>query len=76
MNYAQPYSLVQCAKRKSKTQAFLISDRSNMLPSHIIEEYSMFSTRAFYIKYSEEEAEIDEGCLFRIEIDAYPEYTN
>lgn len=45
-----------------------------MLPSAIAEDQASFTSRAFLIRYCEEEVEISDIGLFRAEIDVEPEY--
>lgn len=44
------------------------------MPSQILDDTSTFQSRAFLIRYCEEEVEINDIGLFRAEIDVAPEY--
>ncbi|MFS8159411.1 MAG: hypothetical protein ACMG6E_04200 [Candidatus Roizmanbacteria bacterium] len=52
------------------------TDHHNLIPSQIIDETSSFVSRAFLIRYCEEEVEINDIGLFRAELDIEPEYLN
>ena len=45
-----------------------------MIPAHIIDDSSTFCSRAFLIRYCEEEVEINDIALFRAELDVEPGY--
>jgi hypothetical protein len=47
-----------------------------LLSSQILDDQSAFVSRAFLIRYCEEEVEINDIGLFRAEIDVEPEYLN
>lgn len=51
-------------------------DHHNIIPSAIVEDQGAFTSRAFLIRYCEEEVEINDIGLFRAEIDVEPEYLN
>ena len=44
-------------------------DHHNIIPNQILEDLSGFNSRAFLIRYCEEEVEINDFVLFRAEID-------
>jgi hypothetical protein len=46
------------------------------VPSEIKEENSTFCTKAFLVRYCEEEVEVNEIGHFRTEIDVEPDYLN
>ncbi len=46
------------------------------MPSQILDEFYVFQSRAFLIRYCEEEVEINDIGLFRAELDIEPEYLN
>ena len=52
------------------------SDHHNLVPHQILDDQSSFCSRAFLIRYCEEEVEINDIGLFRAEIDVEPEYLN
>ena len=47
-----------------------------MIQSKIADDLTSFTSRAFLIRYCEEEVEINDIGLFRAEIDVEPEYLN
>ena len=51
-------------------------DHHNIIQSAIVEDLGSFTSRAFLIRYCEEEVEINDIGLFRAEIDVEPEYLN
>jgi hypothetical protein len=53
-------------------------DHHHLIPSqlNLTDESSSFSSRAFLIRYCEEEVEISDIGLFRAEIDVEPDYLN
>jgi len=51
-------------------------DPHNLVPSEIKEENSTFCTKAFLVRYCEEEVEVNEIGHFRTEIDVEPDYLN
>lgn len=52
------------------------ADHHNLMPSQILEDESCYQSRAFLIRYCEEEVEINDIGLFRAEIDVEPDYLN
>ena len=52
------------------------TDHHNLIASSIIEESASFCSKAFLIRYCEEEVEINDIGLFRAEIDVEPDYLN
>ncbi|CAD8069313.1 unnamed protein product [Paramecium primaurelia] len=64
--YAQPYMTVE--KKK------FVHNQAN---EHLVEQHKLvdtnFYSKAFIIKYCDQIVELNEGCVFRIEIQAYPE---
>jgi len=44
-------------------------DHHNLMPAHVVEEQNSFSTRSFLIRYCEEEVELNDIGLFRLELD-------
>lgn len=61
-------------QRKMKSPTHI--DHHNLLPSNIAEDQGAFTSRAFLIRYCEEEVEINDIGLFRAEIDVEPDYLN
>lgn len=51
-------------------------DHHNLISSNVSDDQSSFTSRAFLIRYCEEEVEIADIGLFRAEIDVEPEYLN
>jgi hypothetical protein len=51
-------------------------DHHNIIPNQILEDLSGFNSRAFLIRYCEEEVEINDIGLFRAEIDVDTDYLN
>ncbi|CAD8174235.1 unnamed protein product [Paramecium octaurelia] len=60
---ATPYNYFETNNNKKK---------ESWQPSQIDEQY--FQTRTFMIRFQEEEVEIDESCIFKIEVSASPHY--
>ena len=52
------------------------NDHHNLIPSQIKDDTSTFCSRAFLIRYCEEEVEINDIGLFRAELDVEPDYLN
>jgi hypothetical protein len=77
--YANPYCMFTSRmseekQRKMKTPSHI--DHHNLIASQINEDQSSFSSRAFLIRYCEEEVEISDIGVFRAEIDVEPDYLN
>lgn len=51
-------------------------DHHNLISSAIGENQDSFQSRAFLIRYCEEEVEINDIGLFRAELDVEPDYLN
>jgi len=51
-------------------------DHHNIIQSAILEDQGAFTSRAFLIRYCEEEVEINDIGLFRAELEVEPEYLN
>ena len=51
-------------------------DHHNLIQPQIADDQAAFTSRAFLIRYCEEEVEINDIGLFRAEIDVEPEYLN
>ena len=51
-------------------------DHHSLLPPKIEDDTSIFLTKAFLIRYCEEEVELHDIVLFRAEIDVEPDYLN
>ena len=51
-------------------------DHHNLIQSAISDDQDSFQSRAFLIRYCEEEVEINDIGLFRAEIDVEPDYLN
>ena len=45
-----------------------------MMPGHINDADNSYITKAFLIRYCEEECELSETILFRAEVDVEPDY--
>ncbi|EGR32083.1 hypothetical protein IMG5_096970 [Ichthyophthirius multifiliis] len=71
--YAHPYNLSENYKpyqndiEVSKQQKF--SDSQLFRPSGIVDQTSSFYTKSFFIKFCEEEVELNDFCHFRYEVD-------
>ena len=44
------------------------------MPSQIVAEQACFQSKAFLIRYCEEEVEVNDVILFRAELDVEPDY--
>jgi len=68
---ATPYSHLsapaQSEQAKGKTSR---TDHHNLIPAHIIDDQSSYSTRSFLIRYCEEEVELNDIGQFRLELAA------
>jgi hypothetical protein len=53
-----------------------LPDFHGLLPAHILEDQSSFLSKAFLIRYCEEEVEVNDIVQFRSELDVEPEYLN
>ena len=49
-------------------------DHHNLMPSQIVDEQACFLSKAFLIRYCEEEVEVNDIALFRAELDVEPDY--
>ena len=49
-------------------------DHHNLMPAQIVDEQACFVSKAFLIRYCEEEVEVNDVVLFRSEIDVEPDY--
>ena len=49
-------------------------DHHNLLPASIITDQACFMSKAFLIRYCEEEVEINDIAVFRAELDVEPGY--
>ena len=76
MNYAQPYCLFTSYAQTEKQRKLKNQDHHNLIASQIIDESYSFCSKAFLIRYCEEEVEINDIGLFRAELDVEPEYLN
>ena len=50
------------------------ADQHNLISGHAQADLSCFKTKAFLIRYCEEEVEINDVVLFRAELDIHPKY--
>lgn len=77
--YAQPFSIFNSKMPSGPGQSAVADaakaskrknlDHHNILPPTIDKENMKFNTRAFMIRYCEEEVELNDICHFRVEID-------
>jgi hypothetical protein len=51
-------------------------DHHNVMAPQIMEDLTGFKSRAFLIRYCEEEIELHDIALFRAELDVEPDYLN
>ena len=66
--YARPYQITQAGGRSEEDKKFIIS------PSRINEELSAFCSSTMLVRYSEQEINLNEYCIFRTEIDVGVNY--
>lgn len=59
---------------REKAQKMTSPDHHHLIPAQILDEESIFCTKAFLIRYCEEEVEINDIAHFRTEVDVSPEY--
>ena len=52
------------------------TDHHALMPAKIEDDQQYFLTKAFLIRYCEEEVELHDVVLFRAEIDVEPDYLN
>jgi len=62
--------------QEEKQRKLQKSDHHNLIGSKLIDDTSCFTSKAFLIRYCEEEVEINDIGHFRTEIDVEPEYLN
>ena len=62
--------------QQEKQKKLKNNDHHNLIASQIIDDNNCFVSRAFLIRYCEEEVEINDIALFRTELDVEPEYLN
>lgn len=76
VEYAQPYcSYVSYFQQEKAARASKNGpDHHNLLPAQIVDDQQCFLSKAFLIRYCEEEVEINDIALFRAELDVEPEY--
>lgn len=66
--YARPYQITQTGGKTDEDKKFIHST------ARINEDLSAFCTSAMLIRYSEQELNLNEYCIFRTEIDVSEEY--
>ena len=54
------------------TLKYLITDSGSKFPAAIINEEKSFATQTFYIKFCDQEFDINEMCIFRSNFSVYP----
>ena len=76
VEYAVPYcSYVSFVQEEKAIRARKNGpDHHNLLPASIIQDQSCFLSKAFLIRYCEEEVEINDIALFRAELDVETGY--
>ena len=76
VEYAQPYcSYVSYYQQEKTLKASKQGpDHHNLIPAQIIDEQACFLSKAFLIRYCEEEVEVNDIVLFRAELDVEPDY--
>jgi hypothetical protein len=57
-----------------KLKAMKQHDHHNLMAPLIVEDQGCFVTKAFLIRYCEEEVEVNDVVLFRAELDVEPDY--
>ena len=65
------YALEQ---KMQKLKAMKQHDHHNLMAPLIVEDQACFVTKAFLIRYCEEEVEVNDVVLFRAELDVEPDY--
>ena len=76
VEYAQPYcSYVSYYQQEKVSKASKQGpDHHNLMPAQIVDEQACFLSKAFLIRYCEEEVEVNDIVLFRAELDVEPDY--
>ena len=72
----QPYWNFQTQRQDDRTLKMKPhpTDPHNLLSSSITDDQSAFLTKAFLIRYCEEEVELNDIVMFRAELDVEPDY--
>ena len=73
---AHPYMVATSHVMREKIAKLKQPDHHHLIPAQIIDEESTFCSKAFLIRYCEEEVEINDIVHFRTEVDVNPEYLN
>lgn len=66
--FARPYQIVESGGKTGEDKKFIIS------PGRINEDLSSFCTSTILVRYSEQEINLNEYCIFRTEIDVDEDY--
>jgi hypothetical protein len=66
--FARPYQITQSGGKTDEDKKFIIA------PGRINEDLSAFCTSTMLVRYSEQEINLNEYCIFRTEIDVGEEY--
>lgn len=78
--YAHPYCATEAYKTVLENSqgkgSMKFSDNQFFKQASIIENTSSFLTKAFFIRFCEEEIDLNDFCHFRIEFDVKPKYEN
>lgn len=61
-------------EEKASKQKKQGADHHNLLNAQIVDDQNCFLTKAFLIRYCEEEVEVNDIVLFRAELDVEPDY--
>lgn len=70
----QPYWNFQTQRQEDRDCRMKMADPHNMLPPSIADDQSDFMTKAFLIRYCEEEIELNDIVMFRAELEVEPDY--
>jgi hypothetical protein len=62
--------------QQEKQRKLKSADHHHLLQAQVLDDQSSFQSRAFLIRYCEEEVELNDIAMFRAEIDVEPDYLN
>eukprot|EP01017_Pseudomicrothorax_dubius_P026621 TRINITY_DN298_c0_g1_i1.p1 TRINITY_DN298_c0_g1~~TRINITY_DN298_c0_g1_i1.p1 ORF type:complete len:775 (-),score=142.76 TRINITY_DN298_c0_g1_i1:117-2441(-) len=76
--FAHPYSILEGPKTdvNDKKKKASTKDHHSLMPSHFLEGMSAYCSKTFLIRFCEEEVVVNETCLFRMEIEAFPRFAD
>jgi hypothetical protein len=74
MELAQPYWNFQTQRQTDRNHKMKTADSHNMLEPSIADDQTCFNTKAWLIRYCEEEIELNDIVMFRAELFVEPHY--